>query len=177
MKRFELLPSVITSMATGSRVIAPSTVKDTTDEDFVLLVTSKNAAVLELSAIGYIETTGGAYSDNSVRTMRSAGPTSTLYDATQALHNLILVDSVTAFKRWVIATHVAKELGLTDKRQRIMLFSAIKSGGMSVDDNVALDLKMAESSAREDGTSVPSLPMHPWYAPTTSPGCSVYNTF
>lgn len=177
MKRFELLPSVITSTATGSRVIAPSTISDTTDEDFVLLVTSKNAAVRELSTIGYAETTGTAYEDNSIRTMRSVREGYPGYEGSQKLHNLILVDSVTAFKRWAVATHVAKELGLTDKRQRIMLFSAIKSGGMSVDDNVALDLKMAESSAREDGTSAPPVPMHPWYAPTTSPGCGVYNTF
>lgn len=177
MKRFELLSTVIASAPTGSRVIAPSTVTHTTDEDFVLLVTSKNAAVRELSTLGYTETTNGAYEDNNIVTLRSVSHAHYLYDASQALHNLILVDSSQAFKRWVVATHVAKELGLTDKGQRIMLFSAIKSGGMSVDDNVAIDHKMAESVAAEARASQLSFIIRPNAMPINGFGDSCCSTF
>lgn len=138
MNRFDLLPSVITSMASGSRVISPFTVTPDTDEDFILLVTSKYSAVSELSTIGYRETTGAAYDDHSIRTMRSVREGYPGYEESQKLHNLILVEGSTAYKRWAVATHLAKELGLSDKRHRIMLFSAIKNGGLSVDDEAKI---------------------------------------
>ena len=151
MNRFDLLPSVITSMASGSRVIAPSTIPPETDEDFVLLVTSKRAAVRELLTIGYAETTGAAYEDNRIRTMRSVQEGYPGYEESQKLHNLILVEGSQAYKRWAIATHLAKDFGLTDKRHRIMLFSAIKSGGLAVDDEakIARQLELTEQVTRE----------------------------
>lgn len=142
MNRFDLLPSVITSMASGSRVIAPSTVTAETDEDFVLLVTSKHTAVRELSTLGYREITDGSYENNSIRTMRSVREGYPGYEESQKLHNLILVEGLQAYKRWAIATHLAKEFGLTDKRHRIMLFSAIKSGGLAVDDEAKIARKL-----------------------------------
>lgn len=145
MKRFDLLPSVVTSCATGSRVIAPSTVTPDTDEDFVLLVTSKRTAIRELRAIGYVVTTGAVYEDTTIHTLRSASAGDPGYDESQKLHNLILVDHSAAYKRWVIATHLAKELGLTDKRHRIMLFSALKSTGLSIDDEAKIARQLGGS--------------------------------
>lgn len=155
MNRFDLLPSVVTSMASGSRVIAPSTVTPETDEDFVLLVTSKSAAVRELRTIGYVETTGEAYEDNSIRTMRSVREGYPGYEESQKLHNLILVEGSQAYKRWAVATHLAKEFGLTDKRHRIMLFSAIKSGGLAVDDEDKIARQLESTVEREMTTTAP----------------------
>lgn len=166
MNRFDLLPSVVTSSATGSRVIAPSTVTPETDEDFVLLVTSKRAAVRELMTIGYRETSDGSYEDNSIRTMRSVPEIYPGYEESQKLHNLILVEGSQAYKRWAIATHLAKEFGLTDKRHRIMLFSALKSGGLAVDDEAKI-ARQLETVVQDEAIGLPVVDT--WYPAPASP--------
>lgn len=126
MHKFESISSYIAHNMTGSRVIAPWTVRDGTDTDIVILVTNFDQAIAELVALRYRETTGIGYDHDKIRTMRA------WEDATEIKgHNLILVEDVEHYRRWCVATYVATTLGISNKVERVMLFHSILYGGTS----------------------------------------------
>lgn len=126
MHKFESISSYIAHNMTGSRVIAPWTVRDGSDTDIVILVSNFDQAIRELVALRYHETTGIGYDHDKIRTMRA------WEDATEiADHNLILVEDVEHYRRWCVATYVATTLGVSNKTERVVLFHSILYGGTS----------------------------------------------
>jgi len=129
MLLFERAVSVLGWQATGSGYICNPPVLDT-DQDFVLYSVDLRTARKELEALGY------TYSVKDVEKYK-LGKTDPfqMYNSFDAYrhpennHNLIVVNKATDFTRWKVATLVAKELNITDKALRIMLFRAIRSGG------------------------------------------------
>ena len=129
MNLFEKSLEVVGWFATGSRVICDPAPQDT-DEDFVLFVSNKLAAKRELEALGYTWS-----SKDQEKYQAGEGDPFRLFNQFDAFrhpdnaHNLIVVTNLSDFKKWKVATNVAKALNITDKAQRVMLFRAIRSGG------------------------------------------------
>ena len=129
MLLFERALSVIGWFASGSRVICDPAPTDT-DEDYVLFTLDPKALRIQLEALGY------TYSNKDVEKYK-LGKTDPFYMYNQFDayrhpdndHNLIVLNKEPDYTRWKVATLVAKELNLTDKKDRIMLFRAIRSGG------------------------------------------------
>jgi len=100
---------------TGSNYICNPPVTDT-DIDYV--VTGGNARMV-------LETAGFVAHDPKG-----------LYEATKSYsyrkdnYNFIVQDDSDLFKKWILATEVAKHLNLLNKGDRIVLFSAITKGQM-----------------------------------------------
>ena len=129
MYLFEKAMNVIGWFATGSRVIC-SPAPLTTDEDFVLFTSNLKTLRLQLEALGY------TYSNKDMEKYKlSKTDPFHMYNQFDAYrhpdnaHNLIVLSREQDYLRWKVATLVAKELNLTDKKDRIMLFRAIRSGG------------------------------------------------
>lgn len=129
MYLFEQALSLVGFFPTGSRAICNPPPEDT-DEDFVLSTGNPKQLRGELEALGY------TYSSKDVEKYK-AGKTDpfAMYNSFDAYrhpdndHNLIVVKHALDFKRWKVATLLAKELNLTNKEHRIMLFRAVRSGG------------------------------------------------
>lgn len=129
MYLFEKAINVTGWFATGSRVIC-SPAPLTTDEDFVLFTSNLKTLRLQLEALGY------TYSNKDVEKYKlDKTDPFYMYNQFDAYrhpdndHNLIVLSREQDYLRWKVATLVAKELNLTDKKDRIMLFRAIRSGG------------------------------------------------
>lgn len=92
---------------TGSRVVCDPPVMDT-DADIVAY-----DPVGKLNMRSWMEATTDDEYDGAVRTFRKGEV------------NLIVAGEADDFKRWQIATRIAKSLNLTDKTQRIALFQGV----------------------------------------------------
>ena len=129
MYLFEEAPAVIGWFASGSRVICDPAPLDT-DEDFVIYTPNLKTLRVQLEALGY------TYSCKDVEKykLNKTDPFH-MYNQFDAYrhpdndHNLIVLSRDLDYIKWKVATLVAKELNLTDKKERIMLFRAIRSGG------------------------------------------------
>ena len=126
---FERATDVIGWFASGSRVICDPA-PEGTDQDFVLFTPNLKTLRPQLESLGYV------YSNKDVeKYKKGATDEFAMYNSFDAYrhpdndHNLIVVSNVYDFKKWKVATMVAKELNVLDKAQRIMLFRAIRSGG------------------------------------------------
>lgn len=129
MRLFEKAIHLIGWTPTGSSFICDPPVLDT-DEDFVLYTATPKVFREELEALGYV------YSNKDIEKYK-AGKTDpfALYNSFDAYRhpnnkdNLIVVKSADDFLKWKVATLLAKELNLTNKDHRIMLFRVVRSGG------------------------------------------------
>jgi len=96
----------------GSRVTCdPAPVG--TDVDYLILVTEHRASTLV--SLGF-EMDGSAYYESSNRTFESWR---------RGELNLIVTEDVRFYERFMLATEVATELNLLEKKDRIVLFQAI----------------------------------------------------
>lgn len=129
MHLFERSLAVVGWFASGSRAICDPAPLDT-DEDFVIFTMNPKGLRIQLEALGY------TYSNKDVEKYKlSKTDPFAMYNQFDAYrhpendHNLIVLSKEQDYTRWKVATLVAKELNLTDKKERIMLFRAIRSGG------------------------------------------------
>lgn len=121
---------VIGWLETGSRVICNPPVLDT-DHDFIIYTDNLRNLRKELEYLGYV------YSNKDLEKYK-LGKTDPfqMYNSFDAYRhpttedNLIVVGNAVDFKRWRVATQIATELNLRDKANRVMLFRAIRSGGV-----------------------------------------------
>lgn len=130
MHLFERSMSVVGWFATGSRVICKPAVEGT-DEDFVIFTDNLHLLRRELEALGYKLSAH----DKEKYKLAKNDPfqqynTFDAYRHPDNDDNLIVTNIASDFTRWKVATLVATELNVVDKQQRIMLFRAIRSGGL-----------------------------------------------
>lgn len=102
-----LLENNLPFFATGSRVVCDPPVMDT-DVDIVVY-----DEIGRLSMRSWAEATTDSDYGGGVRTFR------------QGEVNLIITDDADVFKRWKIATQIAKRLNLKSKPERIALFQGV----------------------------------------------------
>lgn len=128
--RFLKASGVIGWFETGSRVICNPPVMDT-DRDFVIYTDNQRALRKELEFLGY------TYSSKDMEKYKlKATDPFEMYNSFDAYRhpdtdeNLIVVSNTQDFRRWRVATQVATKLNLTNKNHRIILFRAIRSGGL-----------------------------------------------
>lgn len=129
MYLFEQAADLVGWFRTGSSYICDPPVLNT-DDDFVLYAVNRFVLRPQLEALGY------EYSNKDVKEYKDKNKDPfakyNVFDAYRHPgnnHNLIVVASADDFLKWKVATKVAKELNLLDKRHRIVLFRAIRSGG------------------------------------------------
>jgi hypothetical protein len=121
MKHDDHLSSAIV-VPVGSRVTCNPPPTDT-DEDYLILVQNKKAAVAALKSIGF----------ESPQTQDQIDRYEKLNEVSQwsfsSLRfgdiNYIVTESEFFFERFLTATHVCKSLNLMDKSDRIMVFDAV----------------------------------------------------
>jgi hypothetical protein len=119
------LPSGAIVVPVGSRVTCNPPPTDT-DEDYLVLVKDKPAAVAGLKAIGF------EYSADPEKMAKYEALNETARWSFTSLWfgdiNYIVTDSQFFFERFLTATHVCKKLNLLDKADRIMVFEAVRGG-------------------------------------------------
>ena len=103
-------------MPTGSRFICNPPVKNT-DEDYVLLVSNLPDFIDLATLSGW---------DNNLEEYDGVGSEFECFRKDE--YNLIVTSSKELFDKWCTATMLAKFLNLTDKNDRIELFSVIVDG-------------------------------------------------
>lgn len=106
--------------ATGSYTICNPPVTDT-DRDYVVLERLFDHQIKKLISLGFAEELGSNYEhlDKSLSNFRSFRKDSV---------NVLVTSKKDFFNRFDLATRVAKDLNLTEKKDRITLFKAILYG-------------------------------------------------
>ena len=121
----DALPSGAIVVPVGSRVTCNPPPTDT-DEDYLVLVKDKPAAVAGLKALGF------EYSADPEKLAKYEAMNGTARWSFTSLWfgnvNYIVTDSQFFFERFLTATHVCKALNLLDKADRIMVFEAVRGG-------------------------------------------------
>ena len=121
----DALPSGAIVVPVGSRVTCNPPPTDT-DEDYLVLVKDKPAAVAGLKALGF------EYSADPEKMAKYEAMNETAQWSFTSLWfgdvNYIVTDSQFFFERFLTATHVCKKLNLLDKADRIMVFEAVRGG-------------------------------------------------
>lgn len=119
----ETLPSGAIVVPVGSRVTCNPPPTDT-DEDYLVLVKDKVAAIAGLLAIGF------EFSADPVKDAEYAKMNETSQYRFTSLWmgdiNYIVTDSEFFFERFLTATHICKTLNLLNKADRIMVFEAVR---------------------------------------------------
>lgn len=119
------LPSGAIVVPVGSRVTCNPPPTDT-DEDYLVLVKDKGAAVKGLKALGF------EYSADPEKMAKYEALNETARWSFTSLWfgdiNYIVTDSQFFFERFLTATHVCKALNLLNKADRIMVFEAVRGG-------------------------------------------------
>lgn len=109
----------------GSRVTCNPPPTDT-DEDYLVLVSDKAAAVAGLKAIGF------EHSADPEKVAKYEAMNETAAWSFTSLWfgdiNYIITDSQFFFERFLTATHVCKKLNLLKKEDRITVFEAVRGG-------------------------------------------------
>lgn len=122
------LPSGAIVVPVGSRVTCNPPPTDT-DEDYLVFVKDKKAAVDGLKALGF------EYSGDPVKTQEyvEMGKTSQWSFTSMWFGdvNYIITDSQFFFERFLTATHICKTLNLLRKEDRVMVFEAVRGGSFS----------------------------------------------
>lgn len=118
----ETLPSGAIVVPVGSRVTCNPPPTDT-DEDYLVLVKDKYAAITGLLAIGF-EYSGDPAKEAEYIKMNK---TSQLRFTSLWMGdvNYIVTDSGFFFERFLTATHICKTLNLLNKADRVMVFEAV----------------------------------------------------
>lgn len=130
----ETLPSGAIVVPVGSRVTCNPPPTDT-DEDYLVLVKDKVAAIAGLLAIGF-EFSGDPAKNAEYMKMNETSQ----YRFTSLWMgsvNYIVTDSEFFFERFLTATHICKTLNLLNKADRVMVFEAVR--GASFHKNVVPD--------------------------------------
>lgn len=121
----DALPSGAIVVPVGSRVTCNPPPTDT-DEDYLVLVKDKPAAVAGLKALGF------EYSADPEKLAKYEAMNGTARWSFTSLWfgnvNYIVTDSQFFFERFLTATHVCKALNLLNKADRIMVFEAVRGG-------------------------------------------------
>ena len=132
----EALPSGAIIVPVGSRVTCNPPPMDT-DEDYLLLVKDKEAAVKGLLSIGFEHSTDPKkVAEYEALNEASQWSFTSLYLGDV---NYIVTESEFFFERFLTATHVCKTLNLLRKEDRVMVFDAIR--GVSFFDKLVPDWK------------------------------------
>ena len=119
----ETLPSGAIVVPVGSRVTCNPPPTDT-DEDYLVLVKDKVAAIAGLLAIGF-EFSGDPAKNAEYMKMNETSQ----YRFTSLWMgsvNYIVTDSEFFFERFLTATHICKTLNLLNKADRVMGFEAVR---------------------------------------------------
>lgn len=105
----------------GSRVTCNPPPTDT-DRDFILLIAESkwNEFIAEVESDGWV--LGGSNLPDDVNTLP---PEKRFLSFVLGQDNLIVTRSPIFYARFIAATHVAKQLNLMHKQDRIMLFQAV----------------------------------------------------
>ena len=107
----------------GSRVTCNPT-PENTDADYLILLSPKSSFFFQkLEEEGYIQD-GSVIQD----VVNKIPPEDRFYSFSKKPINIIATKSPKFFFRFMAATHVATQLNLLDKEQRIMLFQAVLYG-------------------------------------------------
>jgi len=112
----------------GSRVTCSPPPTDT-DEDYLLLVENSFTAAKNLEGIGFEYESDPEKVEAYMRMNEGAlhGFTSMRFGDI----NYIITDSPFMFERFLTATYIARELNLLEKKDRVMLFKAIRGGSFA----------------------------------------------
>lgn len=118
----DALPSGAIVVPVGSRVTCNPPPTDT-DEDYLVLVKDKGAAVRGLKSIGF------EFSADPEKMARYEAMNKTSRWSFTSLWfgdvNYIVTDNIFFFERFLTATHVCRTLNLLKKEDRIMVFDAV----------------------------------------------------
>lgn len=119
----QLLPSGAIVVPVGSRVTC-SPAPTGTDEDYLVLVKDRDAAVQALKAFGFEHS---ADPEKVVEYVKMNETSQYRFTSLFLGHvNYIITDSEFFFERFLTATHVCKSLNLLNKADRVMVFEAIR---------------------------------------------------
>lgn len=119
----DALPDALKVYATGSRQICPQVVSNGSDWDWVVLVPSMKAAIIQLDGLGF-----ELGSSMEGRDIVDEPEIPEFVSMSKGKLNLIVTKSEKFFDGFALATRTAAQLGLTMKQQRILLFRAILYG-------------------------------------------------
>jgi hypothetical protein len=112
----------------GSRVTCDPPPTDT-DEDYLLLVENTYKAAKSLKAFGFEYESDPQKVEEYMK--MSEGMLGSFTSMRFGDVNYIITDSAFLFERFLTATHVAKELNLLRKEDRVMLFRAVRGGSFA----------------------------------------------
>lgn len=122
------LPSGAIVVPVGSRITCNPPPMDT-DEDFLVLVEDKEAAIKGLRSLGF------EYSADPVKLAEYERLNETSQWSFTSLFfgdvNYIVTDSPFFFERFLTATHICKTLNLLNKADRILVFEGVRGHSMA----------------------------------------------
>lgn len=121
----EEMPSGAIVVPVGSRVTCDPPPTDT-DQDYLVLVSDKRAAIESLKSIGFEYSADPEKVEEYQRMNETAAWSFTSMWFGDV--NYIITDSQFFFERFLTATHVCKKLNLMKKEDRVMVFEAVRGG-------------------------------------------------
>jgi hypothetical protein len=128
MSASDVLPSGAVVVPVGSRVTCNPPPTDT-DEDYLVLVSDRRQAVEALKHLGFEPSLDPQKLEDYERmNMTAQWEFTSLWFGDV---NYIVTESHFFFERFLTATHICKALNLLDKKDRIMVFEAVRGASFS----------------------------------------------